>query len=515
MEIRVRYAPSPTGLQHIGGVRTALFNYLFARSVGGKFILRIEDTDRTRTTDDAIRNLYDTFEWLAVAWDEGPDVGGPCAPYVQSERFDLFKKYAQDLVAMDRAYYCFCDAERLDRIRKEREASKSSETGYDRNCRSIDAQEAAARAASGEPCVIRLKIPLGRTVKFTDQLLGDIEWKTDDVSPDPVLLKSDGFPTYHLANVVDDHLMGISHVLRAQEWLPSTPLHVLMYEAFGWEPPLFCHLPMVMGQDGKKLSKRHGSTSVDEFRRQGYLPEALLNYVALLGASYEEGRDIFSLEELARLFKLDKLNKAPAVFDYKKLEWYNGQYIRMRPDAELAELALPYAVAGGLFAPGDRFAAETAEDGTVTPLSAAEPSPEAKAVFIAALPLVKERLTFLHEIPGKLRYLFAEPPVAVAEEFIPKKLDLSAARQLLAAGRTLVPGMAAAASDEAAEEEVKRFAETENLKLGDLMMPLRVAVTGSRVSPPLFGSVRILGAERTLARVDRALAALDSALAKG
>jgi glutamyl-tRNA synthetase len=489
-------------LQHIGGVRTALFNYLFARSVGGKFILRIEDTDRTRTTDDAVRNLYDTFAWLGVKWDEGPDVGGPYAPYVQSERFDLFKKYAQDLVAMDRAYYCFCDSERLDRVRKEREDSKSSETGYDRHCRSIPAEEAARRAAAGEPHVIRLKIPLGQTTKVRDHLLGDIEWKNDDISPDPVLLKSDGFPTYHLANVVDDHLMGITHVLRAQEWLPSTPLHVIMYEAFGWEHPEFCHLPMVMGQDGKKLSKRHGSTSVDEFRNQGYLPAALLNYVALLGASYEEGRDIFSLEELSRLFKLDKLNKAPAVFDYKKLEWYNGQYIRMLDDATLAELAMSYAVAGGLFAP----------DGAAAP---AEPDSKQKATFVAAMPLVKERLSFLHEIPGKLRYLFAEPAVPAAEEFIPKKLDLAAARKLLSQGRTLVAGMATAASDETAEDEVKRFAEAEAVKLGDLMMPLRVAVTGARVSPPLFGSVRILGASVTLARVDRALAALDAALAKG
>lgn len=519
MEIRVRYAPSPTGLQHIGGVRTALFNYLFARSVGGKFILRIEDTDRTRTTDDAVRNLYDTFAWLGVKWDEGPDVGGPHTPYVQSERFDLFKKYAEDLVAMDRAYYCFCDSERLDRVRKEREESKSSETGYDRHCRSIPAEEAARRAAAGEPHVIRLKIPLGQTTKVRDHLLGDIEWKNDDISPDPVLLKTDGFPTYHLANVVDDHLMKITHVLRAQEWLPSTPLHVIMYESFGWEHPEFCHLPMVMGQDGKKLSKRHGSTSVDEFRNQGYLPEALLNYVALLGASYEEGRDIFSLEELARLFKLDKLNKAPAVFDYKKLEWYNGQYIRMLDDAALAALALPYAVSGGLFAPSGTTSAVSAAGATAAgeapALPPTEPDAAQKAVFIAAMPLVKERLSFLHEIPGKLRYLFAEPAVPAAEEFIPKKLDLAAARKILSQGRTLVAGMAAAASDETAEDEVKRFAEAEGVKLGDLMMPLRVAVTGARVSPPLFGSVRILGASVTLARVDRALAALDAAIAKG
>lgn len=490
MEVRVRYAPSPTGLQHIGGVRTALFNYLYARSLGGTFILRLEDTDQTRSDPAFVQNLYDTFNWLGAKWDEGPDVGGPYAPYIQSERFALYKEHALKLVAMDKAYYCFCDAERLDRIRKEREESKSSETGYDRHCRSLPAAEAAARAAAGEPCVIRLKIPLGEATKFYDHLLGDIEWKNDDVSPDPVLLKSDGFPTYHLANVVDDHLMKVTHVLRAQEWIPSTPLHVVMYRAFGWEHPEYCHLPMVMGQDGKKLSKRHGATSVDEFRRQGYLPEALLNYVALLGASYEEGRDLFPLAELARLFKLEKLNKAPAVFDYKKLEWYNGQYIRMKGDGELAALSLPYAVSGGLFG-----AAGT------------EPSAEQNALFAAAMPLVKERLSFLHEVPGKLGYLFSEPAVPAAEEFIPKKADLAAARKLLELGRTFTAEMAAL-DDAAAEELVKRKAEESGVKLGDLMMPLRVAITGARVSPPLFGSVRLLGAERSLARIDRALEAL-------
>ncbi|MCL1955613.1 MAG: glutamate--tRNA ligase, partial [Brevinematales bacterium] len=349
MNIRDRYAPSPTGLQHIGGIRTALFNYLFARSEGGKFILRLEDTDRTRSEDCYVQNLYDTFKWLGVKWDEGPDTGGAFAPYIQSERGGLYKKYAQELLDKGQAYYCFCTAERIEKVRQEREAAHSSETGYDRRCRAIDPQEAAKRAAAGEACTVRLKIPLGETTRFFDHLLGDIEWKNDDVNPDPVLLKSDGFPTYHLANVVDDHLMEISHVLRAQEWLSSTPLHVIMYESFGWTPPEFCHLPMVMGQDGKKLSKRHGATSIDEFRRQGDLPEALINYVALLGASYEEGKDIYTLDELATRFSLEKLNKAPAVFDYKKLEWYNGQYIRMKSDDELASLCLPFAKEAGLF----------------------------------------------------------------------------------------------------------------------------------------------------------------------
>ena len=503
MEVRVRYAPSPTGLQHIGGVRTALFNYLFARSMNGKFLLRLEDTDRARSDGSFVRNLYDTFAWLGFHWDEGPDTGGPSAPYVQSERLALYKKYAGELVEKEKAYYCFCTAERLENVRGEREEARakggeaSRESGYDRHCRAIPAEEARRRAAAGESCTVRLKIPLGvnggpsPVTVFTDQLLGDIEWKNEDINPDPVLLKSDGFPTYHLANIVDDHLMGITHILRAQEWLPSTPLHVILYRAFDWEHPVFCHLPMVMGQDGKKLSKRHGATSVDEFRRQGYLPEALINYVALLGASYEEGRDIYTLEELSRRFSLDKLNKAPAVFDYKKLEWYHGQYIRMKSDGELAALPLRYAVSAGLF--GETGAA---------------PNAEQKGVYTAAMPLIRERLVFLHEAPEKLRYLFSEPEVPAPEEFFPKKASLEATVKLLELGREMAAQMAAC-NDEEAEALVKIKAEKEAVKLGDLMMPLRVAVTGARVSPPLFGSLRLLGAEKCLARIDRALAKLE------
>jgi glutamyl-tRNA synthetase len=492
MEIRDRYAPSPTGLQHIGGIRTALFNYLFARSGKGKFILRLEDTDRTRFDQAFVENLYDTFDWLGFKWDEGPDVGGPMAPYVQSERFSLYKKYAEELLEKGKAYYCFCSAERIEEVRKAREAAHSAEAGYDRHCRGISGEEAAMRAASGEPHTIRLKIPLGETTRFTDRLLGDIEWKNEDVNPDPVLLKSDGFPTYHLANVVDDRLMRISHVLRAQEWLSSTPLHVILYRAFGWDPPEFCHLPMVMGQDGKKLSKRHGATSIDEFRRQGYLSAALINYVALLGASYEEGKDIYTIEELAERFSLEKLNKAPAIFDYKKLEWYNAEYIRMKGDEELAALAEPYAVEQGLF--GKTGDAPAAED---------------RVVFTTAMSLIRERVSLLSEIPGKLRYLFREPAVPPAAEFMPKKPDLPETIRLLRIGRDLTASLAAL-DDTEAEALVKERAEREGVKLGNLLMPLRVAVTGARVSPPLFGSIRLLGAERSLTRVDRALRVLES-----
>ena len=499
MIIRDRYAPSPTGLQHIGGIRTALFNYLFARSkTDGKFILRLEDTDRTRSDESFVQNLYDTFEWLGIKWDEGPKTAGHFSPYIQSERSALYKKYAQQLLDNGHAYYCFCSAQRIDEVRQQREAARSSETGYDRLCRCIDPQEAAKRAASGEACTVRLKIPLGETTRFHDHLLGDIEWKNDDVNPDPVLLKSDGFPTYHLANVVDDHLMEITHVLRAQEWLASTPLHVIMYKAFGWTPPEFCHLPMVMGQDGKKLSKRHGATSIDEFRKQGYLPEALLNYVALLGASYEEGKDVYTLAELAECFSLDKLNKAPAVFDYKKLEWYNGQYIRMKSDEELASLAMPFAKAAGLFdCSGEEVFAE--------PQSRREPTERQRDIFIKAMALVKERLVFLSEIPQKIAYLFSEPEVPAAEEFIPKKCDLAKTIELLQIGLELARTLAEMPDDEQAENFIKAEAEKRGVKLGDLMMPLRVAITGSRVSPPLFGSLRIIGTECSVNRVHGAL----------
>ena len=489
MDVRVRYAPSPTGNQHIGSVRTALFNYLFARSMGGKFILRLEDTDRTRYSDDYVKNLYDTFKWLGFYWDEGPDVGGPYGPYVQSERFDLYKEYAKKLIDMGQAYYCFCDEERLATIRAAQAESETSEMGYDRHCRGIDPKEAAARVAAGEKAVIRLKIPLEGNTCFHDASLGDIEWKNEDVSPDPVLLKSDGFPTYHLANVVDDHLMHITHVLRAQEWIPTTPWHVIMYKAFGWEPPTYCHLPMVLGQDGHKLSKRHGATAVNEFRKSGYLPEALINYVAHLGCSYEDGRDIFTLEELGRLFKVERLNKAPAVFDYQKLEWYNGQYMRAKSDAELLAAIRPFLVEGGLLKPEES---------------------SADKIALAAIPLVKERLHFLADAPAMMRYLFEEPPLPAKEEFIPKKLDSVRAGELLAAAAALLPSCDLASIEDC---EAKFRAEAERLgaKFGDLMMPVRVAVTGTRVSPPLFESIALLGLETSLRRIEKARTLLASA----
>ena len=493
MSVRVRYAPSPTGLQHIGGVRTALFNYLFARANGGKFILRLEDTDRARTNEESIRNLYDTFEWLGIRWDEGPDVGGPYGPYVQSERFDLYREFAKKLLDAGKAYFCFCGEDRLSRMHSDvepEEGEGAASYGYDRACRSLDPSDAARRAGAGEPHVVRLKIPLEGTTKFRDLLLGEIEWKNSDVNPDPVLLKSDGFPTYHLANVVDDHLMEITHVMRAQEWIPSAPLHMMLYEAFGWSPPALCHLPMVLGSDGHKLSKRHGATAVNEFRTKGYVKEALINYVAMLGASYEDGRDLYSVEDLASLFRIERINKAPAVFDYVRLEWFNGQYIRAKADGELAEELLPYAVKDGLFGSAGK-----------APTSAQD------RAFREAVPLVKERLSYLSEASSKLAYLFSEPPLAPMEEFIPKKLDAPRAAELLGFAAALLPECDLA-DIPASEEKFRTRAAEAGAKLGDLMMPLRVAVTGSRVSPPLFESMRLLGLPTVLARAERARAAL-------
>jgi glutamyl-tRNA synthetase len=484
MSVRVRYAPSPTGLQHIGSVRTALFNYFFARSEGGSFLLRVEDTDRERYSDEALQDLYDTFDWLSIEWDEGPDTGGKYGPYVQSERFELYQRYAARLLESGHAYRCYCTPERLEEVRKEQQKSKSKHQGYDRHCRNLSESEWKELEKKGTPSVVRFKVPLEGETEFQDILLGRVKRKNEDINPDPVLLKRDGYPTYHLANVVDDHLMEITHILRAQEWLSSGPLHVLLYEAFGWNPPRYCHLPMVLGKDGQKLSKRHGSTSVREFREKGYLPEALINYVTLIGWSYDDSREFFTKEELEELFTPDKLTKSPGVFDYKKLEWYNGQYIRQKSDGELKALILPYLKGEGIVS---------------DPVTADEES-----ILDGMMPLVKERIRLLSEAPETCRFLFEEVEIGDPDELVPKKLDEKGTLQALEAARELLDGFAER-SDEENEELFRAKAEELDMKLGSLLMPLRIAVTGSSASPPLFGSIRLLGVDEAQVRVDRAM----------
>jgi len=481
MAVRVRYAPSPTGLQHIGGVRTALFNYFFARSQGGTFILRIEDTDRERFNERSLQDIYDTFGWLGIAWDEGPDVGGPHAPYFQSERTDNYRQAAEKLIELGYAYYAYDTPEELEAMRRKGD-------GYDRSGRDLREEKKREYEEQGVTPVVRFKVPLEGETSFEDTLLGTVTWKNEDIAADPILLKSDGFPTYHLANVVDDHEMEISHILRAQEWVPSAPLHVLMYSALGWEPPAYCHLPMVMGEDGQKLSKRHGATSLIDFRNEGYLPEALINYVTLLGWSYDDSREMFTSAEFEKLFSLSRLNKAPAVFDYKKLEWFNGIYVREKSDEELFPLVLPYLQEAKLVS---------------TPAQAAELD-----VVRGSIPLIKERMKVLSDAPGLVRFLFQNVDGYDPADLIPKKLDAATTVEMLHACRKLLPGVTSR-SDEENEELFRGTAGEMETKLGNLLMPLRVAVTGSRVSPPLFGSIRLLGEEVTLGRVDRAIEKLQ------
>jgi glutamyl-tRNA synthetase len=478
--VRVRYAPSPTGLQHVGSVRTALFDYLFARSQGGTFVLRIEDTDRERYDEASLQDIYDTFDWLGIHWDEGPDVGGPFAPYIQSERTAIYARYAQQLIDAGRAYHAYDSA---DELRTEREAS-DGKAGYDRKFRDMPEDERARYRDSGVPPVVRFRVPLEGRTSVDDVVLGAVSWDNRDIIADPVLVKSDGMPTYHLAAVVDDHLMEITHIMRGPEWLPSSPLHVLIYEALGWTPPLFCHLPLVVGEDGKKLSKRHGATRVLEFRERGYLPEALVNYLARVGWSYDDKQEIFSRAELERIFSLDRINKAPAVFDYQKLEWLNGHYIRAQSPEDLHAAILPFMQDAGLIS--------------------SPPAPGEADIVREAVPLIQERLKYLSDAPDLIRFVFEDPEYVDVDDMVPRKLDRAQTASLLERVAPLVREIPRL-SDEENEALFRAAAEEIGTKLGNLLMPLRVAVTGSRVSPPLFGSIRLVGSDRAEQRVTKAL----------
>jgi glutamyl-tRNA synthetase len=337
--VRVRFAPSPTGYLHVGGLRTALYNYLFARKHGGVFVLRIEDTDRTRYVEGAVQNLIDTLHWAGLEYDEGPLKGGAYGPYVQSERLDLYKQHAETLLQSGNAYRCFCTAQRLDEMRKSQEKRRIS-FKYDRTCLRLTPEQIGENVAKGIPFVVRMKVPDDATVKFHDVIRGNVEFASSQID-DQVIIKSDGYPTYHLANVVDDHLMNITHVIRGEEWLSSTPKHVLLYRYFNWDLPQFAHLPLLLNPDRSKLSKRQGDVAVEDYRKKGYLPEALVNFVALLGWNPGTEQDIFTLNELVEQFSLEHVNKAGAIFDQKKLEWMNAVHLRRMKNEEIANLLSP------------------------------------------------------------------------------------------------------------------------------------------------------------------------------
>jgi len=481
-EVRVRFAPSPTGSPHIGSLRTALFVWLWARHSGGKFVLRVEDTDQKREVENGLELIMDSLRFLGLNWDEGPDVGGPYGPYIQSQRLPIYQAHVQQLLASGHAYYCYCTPARLEQMRKEQQARGES-TRYDRKCRNLSPEERAAHERAGEPKVVRLAVPLEGHTTLHDFIHGDLTIANAGVD-DQVLIKSDGFPTYHLAVVVDDHLMKITHVMRADEWIPSFPKHVLLYQAFGWDIPMHGHVPDVLGPDKKKLSKRHGATSVIQFRDDGYLPEALVNFLALVGWSYDDKTELFTRQQLIEYFTLDKIGHAPAVFNHAKLDWMNGYYIRALPDDELAARLMPFFERAHL---------------------------KANAATVRGLvPLVKERLKRLSEIVELADYVFLED-LEYDPQLLIGKADAASALAALRAARATLEKYPSFDDEEKIEAELRTAAEELGQKNAQFFGTLRVAVTGKTVSLPLMGSMRLLGRERTLHRIARAVMGLESA----
>jgi len=473
--VRVRIAPSPTGDPHVGTGYIALFNYVFAKAHNGRFILRIEDTDLQRSNAESERQIFHSLHWLGLEWDEGPDIGGPYGPYRQSERSDLYRKYADELVAKGAAYPCFCTLERLKALREEQRRTKRPTLGYDGACKKLSDREVKDKLAAGEPHVIRLNVPDEGETVVHDRVRGEVIFQNARID-DQVLLKSDGFPTYHLANVVDDRLMEISHVIRAEEWLVSTPKHLLLYEAFGWEPPVFVHMPLLRNRDKSKISKRKNPTSLLWYKEQGYLPEALRNFLALMGWSAADGREEFSLDEMIAEFTWARVAKSAPVFDLEKLDWLNGVYIRNLSADELARRIRENVPA-----------AKELDGGRV----------------LRSIPLVQERMKKLTDYLPRTAFLYADTVEPRVEELVPKKATVQEAlRMLTTAGEALaaLPEWSTALLEERGRGLVEALA----VKPRDLFMCLRVAVTGTRVSPPLFESMELLGREKTLARINAA-----------
>ncbi|MFN8590701.1 MAG: glutamate--tRNA ligase [Thermomicrobiales bacterium] len=496
--LRVRFAPSPTGLLHVGGGRTVLFNWLLAHGQARRegrpaaMILRIEDTDRNRYVEGAEQGILEILHWFGVEWDEGPDVGGPHAPYRQSERTAIYQEHAARLLETGHAYRCFCTPERLQQVREE-QISRKEAPGYDRFCRELTPEQVKANLDAGLPFVIRFMMPLsGETVVY-DEMRGDMVFQNANLE-DLVLLKSDGFPTYHLANVVDDHLMEVTAILRGAEWIPTAPLHVQLYRAFGWEAPQFAHMPLILAPGGGKLSKRHGSTSMEEFRAQGYLPEALMNYLVLLGWSFDGTTEIFSRADLLEKFSLERVSPSPATFDYAKLRWFNQQYINhILTLDDLTLRVMPFLGEAGMIGPGP-YDEQHRDFDRVRAVSA----------------LLKDRIEILSEAPDLMSY-FLQPELESYEPslLVPKKSSQEEALAALTAVSAALPSVSL--DDEAGTEaKFRALANELGLKPGTMFMPIRVAATGRTQSPGLFGTLRVIGAERVAERIDRAIALLGA-----
>ncbi|MBI5405220.1 MAG: glutamate--tRNA ligase [Candidatus Kerfeldbacteria bacterium] len=482
--VRVRFAPSPTGDPHIGSMWTALFNYLFARQHGGVFVLRIEDTDQKRLVPGAQEKIIDALDWYGLTPDEGPSQGGPHAPYIQSQRLGLYREHVQKLLAAGRAYYCFCTADRLERLRAEQTAAKRAPR-YDKYCLTIPVDQAGRRVESGEPAVVRLNMPTSGQVVHHDLIRGQVTFAYDQID-DSVLLKSDGFPTYHLANVVDDHLMDISHVIRAEEWLPSIPKHLYLYEAFGWTPPLFAHLPLLLGPDKSKLSKRHGATSALAFREEGYLPDAMRNFLVLMGWHPKGDEEIMDQAEILAQFKLADVHPAGAVFDRTKLDWMNGAYIRSLPLDDFLKSVRPF---------WHHLAGESVTSAWQT----------------AAVELVRARMKRLDEIDELTGFGFSSVWNEQVKDFdrqllVPKKgnaVDATAAIDWFA-------DWAASQSEPWTATGLKSSGlaaiAAAGRKNGEVLWPVRVALTLRAASPDVFDVMQLLGQAETLRRL-RALTA--------
>ena len=470
--VRVRFAPSPTGEPHVGTLRTAMFNWLFARGSGGSFIIRIEDTDQARKVEGATEHLLDSLRWLGLDWDEGP--------YFQSERLDLYHRASDELLSAELAYRCYCTPERLSDMRKEQQRFKRP-PGYDRRCRDLTVEERQAREAEGGPSVVRFAMPSDGVTSVTDLIRDEVSFENRLID-DFVILKSDTFPTYHLANVVDDHDMEITHVLRAEEWLPSTPRHLKLYDALGLEPPRFAHLPMILAPDRSKLSKRHGATSVLEFRGMGYLPQAMVNFLALLSWSLDDSTELLSTAELIESFSLERVSRPGAIFDLDKLNWMNGHYIRDITHDELADALLDYWRSN----PPDEI-----------------PELPDREQLMRIVPLIQERLKTLQDAAALTAFFFRPLVEYDGADLVQKGMDTERTRVALDMSLSALKTVESFDA-ESLEGVLRPLADELGVKAGQLFGSLRVATTGQRVSPPLFETMEILGRDRSLAAVQEA-----------
>lgn len=480
-KVRVRFAPSPTGEPHIGNIRTAIFDWLFARRNGGDFLIRVEDTDQARKVEGATDAMLESLRWLGLDWDEGPDIGGSNSPYYQSQRLDRYRHIADSLVVNGWAYHCFCSTNRLATLRKEQQRQDEGNTGYDRLCRSLSEAEVEARIALRETPVVRFRMPDEGTTGIEDLIHGTVTFE-NRLYDDFVMLKSDGYPTYHLASVVDDHEMEITHVTRGIDWLSSIPLHIQLYRALNWRPPTFVHLPLILAPDRTKLSKRHGATSVAEFREIGILPETMLNFLTLLGWSLDDKTEIFSRDELIQRFSFERVSLSDAVWDEDKLRWMNGVHIRESRSERFSE------------ALDDFWQRYPPQEFTESPDT---------GFAIKAGGLIQNRIKTLAEAAPMLPFFFKDADYTT-EELVQKGMDPLGTRVALSA---VAEGLMALTKfeTESIEGLIRPLAASLNLKVGQLLGTLRVATTGLKVSPPIFETMEALGRDRTLNAIQSAI----------